>query len=618
MQNFYAQGFQQVRTNCFHNYEYLSLQDPLRSIRIAVLQPGIRSEPIKINILQQNLSRSNKYTALSYVWGPPSVTVPIQIEDSRFHITRNLESALRHLRDSTKPRSLWIDALCINQEDMRERETQVSIMRSIYSHAEEIIAWLGPASGDSDLAMDIMSGRKADILFQTPETRTPSTAMDFHRGLVALRRLYNRAWWTRVWIIQEATIRTRPVQIHCGFKYVPWDSCVKTLAKLRALVVAAQTAYKSRSTSQREFLIYDELRQGILEILRPANFLVSQRYHWDKCFHYTTQLGQVRGFGASDPRDIVWVAEALSGPFASQDTAVKPNYSLTVRQTFLYSVQQSFKYDDLHFLEHCDLQSWSSLDLPTFVPNWRNPPTRQILRLPLGRFNACHGRRPEVKGFLNSTKDFSRQEKPSFLHPESEHALYAKGVLLDEITHRFSLSPIILYYGRGLEQILAGLFSRVLPGSSNAADTVRLILDVIAAGQIHYSPEAEDVVQEISAIYEKYSAKIKQGGVAYGFSKDIRQQLKKIPQVEQQAIRLWDGRRVTQLGNYSVALSPGATRPGDMVCILFGLKVPIILRPNGEGAYQVVGECYVPGIMYGEAVTMFESTQKRVKTFKIV
>jgi hypothetical protein len=250
-----------------------------------VLQPGIHFEPIRVNILQQQLGRSVNYTALSYVWGSPDLTSPIQVENSPLKITRNLESALRHPRDSAEPRRLWIDALCINQQDMEEQDFQVSIMRSLYSHADEIIAWLGPASEDSDLAMEIMSGRKKSVVFQPDQvskTSTTSTVLDFHRGLIALRRLFERAWWRRVWIIQEATIKARPVRLYCGHKYVLWDACGVTLANLQAMVIAAQSSHRVHQDSQRDFIIHTELRRGLLAILHPAQFLVSKRHHWDK------------------------------------------------------------------------------------------------------------------------------------------------------------------------------------------------------------------------------------------------------------------------------------------------------------------------------------------------
>ncbi|KAF5965715.1 heterokaryon incompatibility 6 OR allele [Fusarium coicis] len=89
-----------------------------------------------------------KYEALGYVWGPPKRTKSIQCNGQDFNITEGLYTVLRRLRLPGKPRHIWIDQICINQESVTERSEQVSIMRHIYSNAEIVNAWLGPADPD--------------------------------------------------------------------------------------------------------------------------------------------------------------------------------------------------------------------------------------------------------------------------------------------------------------------------------------------------------------------------------------------------------------------------------------------------------------------------------------
>ncbi|KAF2629238.1 hypothetical protein BU25DRAFT_337558, partial [Macroventuria anomochaeta] len=75
-----------------------------------------------------SLTGHPSYETLSYVWGGPKVTVPITVHDHSFPVTSNLHSALQHLRHEDKEHVLWADALCINQDDKRERSSQVTDM----------------------------------------------------------------------------------------------------------------------------------------------------------------------------------------------------------------------------------------------------------------------------------------------------------------------------------------------------------------------------------------------------------------------------------------------------------------------------------------------------------
>jgi hypothetical protein len=83
------------------------------------------------------------YEALSYAWGDAKVTSPIFLESCPFQATVNLVSALRHLRHEDNTRTLWVDAICIDQSNIQERGHQVAFMAKIYSMAECDILWLG-------------------------------------------------------------------------------------------------------------------------------------------------------------------------------------------------------------------------------------------------------------------------------------------------------------------------------------------------------------------------------------------------------------------------------------------------------------------------------------------
>lgn len=100
---------------------------------------------------------SPEYEALSYCWGDAKEVTSITIDESAINITKNLRSALRHLRNKTATRLLWIDALCIDQHNLDEQMQQVGIMRKIYQNAVRTVIWLGLASQNSGLAFSACS-----------------------------------------------------------------------------------------------------------------------------------------------------------------------------------------------------------------------------------------------------------------------------------------------------------------------------------------------------------------------------------------------------------------------------------------------------------------------------
>lgn len=137
---------------------YAPLQRDSREFRLLVLRPSAdRLAPIRCLLNRASFDKGKRiYTALSYVWGNPLETKPIFVNGVETQVTTNLEAALRHIREEICVKVLWVDALCINQKDEAEKNQQVGMMGEIYSGAKLVIAWLGSAGEDSDLAMEVL------------------------------------------------------------------------------------------------------------------------------------------------------------------------------------------------------------------------------------------------------------------------------------------------------------------------------------------------------------------------------------------------------------------------------------------------------------------------------
>jgi len=138
-------------------YQYIPLENG-RRIRLLCLEPGDAAATPKLSLFNADLDQQPTYEALSYTWGDPNDTTLIYYneEGSTLAVTRNCEAALRRLRLEYEERTLWIDAICIDQGNIDERGRQVRLMSAIYKQAQGVIAYLGDASHESQVGMDFI------------------------------------------------------------------------------------------------------------------------------------------------------------------------------------------------------------------------------------------------------------------------------------------------------------------------------------------------------------------------------------------------------------------------------------------------------------------------------
>ncbi|KAI8268418.1 hypothetical protein K4K58_005200 [Colletotrichum sp. SAR11_239] len=175
---------------------------------------GERLHVVKMLELQSDITYQPDYEALSYVWGDASPSEHILIEEHTVPITTNLHSALVHLRHSSEARTLWVDALCIDQSTHGERNQQVMVMGDIYKSAHQVVVWLGEAADDSHLVFEHLKDKSA-------KKSWPNVAKPTPRLRRAWLALITRPWFFRTWVIQEVALSRKAV-VMCGEDAAPW------------------------------------------------------------------------------------------------------------------------------------------------------------------------------------------------------------------------------------------------------------------------------------------------------------------------------------------------------------------------------------------------------------
>ncbi|KAL2075152.1 hypothetical protein VTL71DRAFT_94 [Oculimacula yallundae] len=195
-------------------------------IRILDILPFGRDgpqSPLKCEARVESLSDSFVYDALSYRWGDPGNTRCILVNYEEISITQSLHAALLRLRYKDEKHSMWIDQLCITQNDLVEKTMQVRLMGEVYRKCHHCLIWLGEIDAgisiaDVEAAL-VMLDWIADRSFPIPAcVDSPST---FQKAIKALNSIRDNSWWTRIWTIQEAVLPLKKTLLW-GPLCIPW------------------------------------------------------------------------------------------------------------------------------------------------------------------------------------------------------------------------------------------------------------------------------------------------------------------------------------------------------------------------------------------------------------
>jgi hypothetical protein len=414
-------------------YEYQPICRSTSDIRLLKLLPRDSNDKLKnipaCHIFHTSLHKRPKFAALSYVWGDTKDSRIILVENCPVRVTRNLYDAMMALRPIKESIVIWIDSLCINQSDNKEKSWQVGLTADIYRHACKVVAWLGSADESSDSVMDYLNsfGAKAEaccIMDVGPEpyleawqelALEPSLARDPGRSKLltrilagwmlrpsedALRSLFysvsgwhdldnlfpmagiesffTRPWWGRIWILQEVTLPEN-AQFVCGTKTITRSRCSAALNAYCALRHILMARFTTQPTSLTSYQL--EIVRTLFQH-RPTIMLSSWRiYRYDKfplaALLRATCVGSInlRRHGphhleATDPRDKIF---ALLGLAADRNEleglGVFPDYEKSYEQTYALAMAALLQQGHLSLLSLC--QNPRSLSrLPSWVPDW--------------------------------------------------------------------------------------------------------------------------------------------------------------------------------------------------------------------------------------------------------
>lgn len=581
--------------NEIHRYAFLD--STTDEIRLITLLPSDETS-VGIECLLSHVSLSSKpdYEALSYAWGNQNEDIgAITLGGKPFPVTPNLENALRHLRLAEKSRTLWVDALSINQIDDEEKTHQVQQMRAIYELASRVVVWLGKASDDSDLAMDLI----ADIHQVGPQDYKAS--LEDAKSWEALGMLYRRSWWNRIWVLQETAVGLQDPIVGVGHKWLSW--------------VALESARQFVEEQIKTYSINETISKMVISVVKTtAVALHNIRRDLSPSLplsNLESLLKRTMTFHSTDARDKVF---ALLGLAQEEDrSAIIPDYSKSLKTVFsdlaIYLISNNINIIYLN----TDSPYHS---LPSWIPDW----SWWSRRWPLWSEGLYNAGGPTVQAGRFS------QDASTFTLP---------GLLLDRVLVCDEFIPrgrdVVFYNTSHISAIVSNIETLLLNTiAEHPKNKLLSALDPSKSDALWRTLVADKQLTRLSSpapsVYgEQFSALRSRSEVPETFLPDHpttseakigkRKEAYTQPfEFEVQATMSDQRFFITERGQ--IGIGPRHLMVNDPVVIFWGSDMPCLLREaevgegREEGVCRLLGGAYIHGVMHGEAFHGIENQEE--------
>ena len=344
-------------------------------LRLLELEGAPPWEPLRARLRQMTWGSLPPFVALSYTWGEDMPGFEIHLVDDHqqarvYPIRPNLYDALLQLRPlQGDVVTLWIDALCINQRDTEERNTQVPRMKYIYQKAQSVEAWIGDAGRHMNKDLDQLTYEAAK------HEHVPDGDVHLNRSIAksilwsfTFVALLTRPWFRRTWVLQEAVLAQKLV-IRSGYRTFELDMLVRA-------ILAIYTSSKLHNIA--DTVSFDLARQEELPLNHVMNIFNLRRRLGggsNSCGDLYQALRASRWCKATDERDQIYGILGLVDAVDAADPNLTTQYDLPFGNVFLRAAS-------LLLIEHgltsvLDLKGISELTIgapyPSWIPEWHDP-----------------------------------------------------------------------------------------------------------------------------------------------------------------------------------------------------------------------------------------------------
>ncbi len=586
-------------------------------IRLIRLQRAGRARGINFEMKTFAVQHCPEYYALSYAWSAVVADCAIWCGDQRLRISSDLLRGLNELECLRQfaNKWLWVDQICIDQANMREKSHQVKLMSKIYSRAVSTVVWLGPSDGPHDQGFKLVrqlqtikeerNGRSVPLMNE----RVPR----YERNLVELGlpplddpaweqlvSMVNTKWFSRLWIMQEIFLSRKDPTVVSGLSCGTLYDLVRTGCFVGRAEFPERTAPFLKSTA-REFSLSSMI------------MLHSGAQYCD----FATAVALSCEQEVKEPKDRIYALYGLIQDPRHKDywpDALVPNYEKPTEQIYREVV--------VHFLTvAADLSLWflvnwypSGSSLPSWVPQFENLPLPATERYIPDYTTEGEGTEAVTCFHIlySATMKASGSRGVSASTVADPKLLVFQGVqvetvewvaqgaeffpALEEVAKRAEASGMGTF-GDIFAQVVQLLWVKELDteDSGDQPPTVRDLSDLVRSKSRLIPNRAyfEQRLRSLDTAHEPGDAGVAMNRVAH---------------------RLQSSSRLFITSGKRIGLGPGHLRAGDVVSVIFGGRTPFALRPSGA-LHHLMGPCLIHHYMGGIAIDMLAEGKLQEQSF---
>ena len=703
-----------------------------KQIRLIKLFPApLSGQKLACQLITRNLEDNPSYIAISYRWSDEWSNDQLKTEPFmtvngyKLRVGVGTYEALTGVRSRWRARSIWIDAVCINQDNDHEKGQQVMMMADIYARASKVVVWLGKPANAS-LAVRMLRGLWVRMILLPPQIATDAYELrTMFRSWLALRELVRRSWFERCWITQEVAV-AKSVEIRYGLETVSWDVLASFASQISIhplkshISTDASMTVKGIAQALHQFRIpwhivgslgmiaspplltaVLTLDQNLIERARDEPTLTkgsfgTRHIHLLQRLRLLYQSGRrepldfylrnlycyMGRFQCSEPRDRIY--SVLSMCAQAGYPSFTPDYQKPIPELYtevaryFYSRGKPFLAESGIGYEYrsnnsTDCQctppdkfcsSCCQIRTPSWVPNWHAPRFQAPLErsdyevdlLQLSRKLGAYDLEPGASRFWAAKETpficrFEEDKKllrifgarrldilrhcgtiyaPRYLRrmagdvPNSEDGQTSGGGW-----SRYAYDENLPLNGPGCWYSLAKKYAlEPYPGGAGNFISIvealwRTVITDASATHIECGPSlahgsGQSPGPHPGPIFIEYAENLNriQGGESFVKVLDLdagHEKIRRFQQFHALVTAACCGRRFGITSQGYMGLFPMNAKETDEVWIVNGIKTPFLFRPCGSKkdfkVLENVGECYVHGLMYGEAWSPINATE---------
>lgn len=559
------------------------------------------------------------FVALSYVWGDLNDTLPICVSENTISATRNLHDVLQSLWDSKFDQLIWIDAVCINQEDLLERASQVALMGDIYTRALYVLAFLSPLSDPFDLGMDYIAQSAANPDHHYEPSLSPHLSVrgfdardeDLRDSIIAL---FATPWWTRVWTVQEF-ILAQEVRFQCGQRVIDCKTLQQGIQNLASHErKCCWAARRAGDGYPRGYLDYPSKAYSGLTLynaaLRMSNLSNILDTDPSEAQSLLGVISLFRTRHCSDARDRVFGLSGLRLQTSEAKDTLPADYTISTatlyRNLAMMLIERSQSLDVLSHVLHGPSLEKRTMGLPTWVPDWDGAMDSD--------YHLVYHQRMDRIGHFNASGGMNPYWKES-----SSGFITTHGCQIGQIKYTApGYSPATSHIGgKSLINTWRQLAGLPTDPKDLAVEAMRsgsresVFLHTLCGGIVFPPWNVDPSIY--ARVYQAWLTWFTHSKPA-SLSEEVKEAARNFDFLVKNVSM---GRQFITTEDGHFGFGPELAQKHDTVVILSGGKLPYVLRrvspSTGSGdAYEFMGDAFIYNVMAGENVESFSSQVKDI------